>query len=86
MDANLCKCPMPRGSTEGEGEKKEQSKRSVQLQFTEVSFQAHDVAAAAAAADELAAANNMEQLEMDAAVGAPEPQEHGATLPTRPQV
>eukprot|EP00656_Telonema_subtile_P004939 TRINITY_DN12255_c0_g1_i4.p1 TRINITY_DN12255_c0_g1~~TRINITY_DN12255_c0_g1_i4.p1 ORF type:complete len:168 (+),score=61.37 TRINITY_DN12255_c0_g1_i4:189-692(+) len=48
-------------------------KRSVQLQFTEVSFQAHDVAAAAAAADELAASNNMEQLEMDNAEPEPEP-------------
>jgi pre-mRNA-splicing factor SYF1 len=44
-------------------------KRSVQLQFTEISFHASDVANAAAAADE--AANNMEKLEQDA----PEPEE-----------
>merc|ERR1711998_277686 len=53
-------------------------KRSVQLQFTEVSFQATDVAAAAAAADQ-AAASNMEKLEQDAMEEAPPSQHDAAT-------
>lgn len=41
-------------------------KRSVQLQFTEISFHASDVAEAAGAADDAVAATNMEKLEQEA--------------------
>jgi len=55
-------------------------KRSVHLQFTEISFHASDVADAGAAADELAAANEMEKLEQEA------PEEPEIEEPKQPEV